>query len=350
MQGVNGVAKWWACHRPAPTRNMKDTAEHIRQGLKRLLLGSASVHQYRPIGLRDPQSEVSVWLHGLGPPRDVTDSNVAASTKPVTLGIGFEKDLHFTTVRRARLSLKFREREGEKRLLGEIDLRPIEAIPLDDGQLCLFQPESCKNYCATKPRLWARYLYIDFQQRRARKRSRVRERQITAGHLHCLFVFYICPRPVVLVTAAHANCVNIVPMDLLGPVSARCFSLALHCTSTAAPLFDRSRRIAVSSVPFEQAAVVYRLGGNHKAPCVDMNHLPFETTDTIAFGLPVPRFALRVREMKIESVRTVGSYRVFLASAVEDRRLAEGAHCFLVHGFYQRLAASSALSSAAAGS
>ena len=43
---------------------MKDTATQARRALKRLVLGSASIHQYLPIGLRDPQSEVSVWLHG----------------------------------------------------------------------------------------------------------------------------------------------------------------------------------------------------------------------------------------------------------------------------------------------
>jgi len=329
---------------------MKDTATQARRALKRLVLGSASIHQYLPIGLRDPQSEVSVWLHGLGEPWDVTYSNVAASTRPLTLGIGLGEELHFTTVKGARPSLQFRERQRENRLLGEMDLRPTEAIPLDGGQLFLFEPQRCKNYCVPKPWLWTRYLYFSYRQRRSRKRSQAPELQIPAGHLHCLFVFYLCPRPVALVSVADANLINIVPMDLIGPVSARCFSLALHSTSTATPLIERSRRIALSSVPSGQAALAYQLGRNHKAPCADMDHLPFATTSTAAFGLPVPQFALRVREMKIESVRTVGSYRLFLASVVEDRRLSDGLQFFLVHGFYRRLAASSKLSVAGLGS
>lgn len=327
-----------------------DTTGQIRQSLKRAFLGSGSVHQYRPIAVRDPQSEVSVWLHGLGAPKDVTYSNVAASTRPLTFGIGLEKELDLTIVRRARPSLKFRERQGANRLLGEIALRATEVIPLEDGQLFLFEPQHCKNYCVAKPWLWTRYLYFASQQRRSRKRSQAPELQIPAGHLHCLFVFYICPRPVVLVSVADANIMNIVPMDLIGPVGARCFSLALHSTSAAAPLIERSRRVALSSVPAEQAAVAYQLGKNHKAPCGGTDHLPFATTPSAVFGLPVPQFALRVREMKIESVRAVGSYRLFLASAVEDRRSADGLQFFLVHGFYQRLAASSELSLAALGS
>jgi flavin reductase (DIM6/NTAB) family NADH-FMN oxidoreductase RutF len=258
--------------------------------------------------------------------------------------------LPLATVKRARLSLKFLERQGDHRVLGEIGLRPTEAISLDDGQLFLFEPHHCKNYCVSRPWLWMRYLFFAYHQWQARKCSLAPELQIPAGQLHCLFVFYICPRPVVLVSVAEANLVNIVPMDLIGPVSLRCFSLALHSTSTAAPLIEGSRRIAISSVPSEQAAVAYRLGNNHKSPCADVERLPFATTRTAAFGLPVPQFALRVREMQIESVRAVGGYKFFLASTIGDRWLAEGPQFFLVHGFHQRLVTSSEISLAALGS
>jgi len=330
--------------RPGPVQSMTDTPNQDRQALKWLLFGSASVRQYCPVGLRDPQSEVSVWLHGLGAPRDVTHSNVVASARPLALGIGLEKELDLETVRRARPSLKFCEQQGEHRLLGEIGLRPTEAISLEDGQLVVFEPHQCKNYCVPRPRLWARYLYIAYRQRRSRNRSQAPELQIPAAHLHCLFVFYICPRPVVLVTVADADLVNIVPMDLIGPITTRCFSLALHSTSTAAPLMVGSRRVALSDVPSERAAVAYQLGRNHKVPCADVDHLPFATTSSARFRLPVPSFALRVREMVIESVRPMGGYTLFLASAVEDHRLADGPQFFLVHGFYQRLVASKALS------
>jgi flavin reductase (DIM6/NTAB) family NADH-FMN oxidoreductase RutF len=326
---------------------MKDTVKPVRRALKRLLLGSANVHQYCPVALHDPQSEVSVWLHGLGAPRDVTGSNVVASTRPLTIGIGAEKDLPFATVKRAQLSLKFLERQGRPRVLGEIGLRLTEGILLEDGQLFLFEPCQCRNYCVARPWLWTRYLFLGYRQWQARRSSPAPELQIPAGQIHCLFVFYICPRPVVLVSVGEADLVNIIPMDLIGPVSPRCFSLALHSTSTAAPLFESSRRIALSSVPSEQAAVAYRLGKNHKAPCADVNHLPFVAISSAAFGLPVPSFAMRVREMEIESVRSVGSYKLFLARAVEDRCVAAGPQLFLVHGFYERLADSSQISLAA---
>ena len=153
--------------------------------------------------------------------------------------------------------------------------------------------------------------------------------------LHCVFVFYICPRPVFLVSACDGKSTKIFPMDLVGPVGLRHFSLALHAGSTAAPLLARSRRFALSSVPIEHSSVAYGLGKNHNRECVVIDEIPFETTTSPDFGLPVPSFALRVREMKIELVRTVGSHTVFLAGTVSDHLLAQGMQFFMVHGFYQ---------------
>jgi flavin reductase (DIM6/NTAB) family NADH-FMN oxidoreductase RutF len=328
---------------------MNDTTKPTRQVLKRILFGSADVHQYCPIGLLDPQSEVSVWLEGFGPPHDVTESNVVVSTQPLTLGIGFGSDPGLTAVARARLGLKFRERQGENRLLGEMRLRLIETIPLTGGQLLLFQPHRCRNYCVARPWLWSRYLYFAYKQWRPRRRPRAPEHRIPASDLHCLFVFYICPRPVVLVSVADADRVNIVPMDLIGPVRCGGFSLALRSTSTAAPLLESSRRVALSSVPSQQAALAYHLGGNHKTPGIDLANLPFPTVQSATFGLPVPQFAPRVREMQIDSVRSVGNYKLFLATPVKDCVLTDGLQFFLVHGFYKRLVSSRKLHIAAPG-
>lgn len=329
---------------------MKDTSNPARRAAKRLLLGAADVHQYRPIGLREPQAEVRVWLHGLGEPREVTARNVVVSTRPLTLGIGLESDLQLTTLKRARLSLSFCERQRELRKLGTIDLRASGSLPFADGQLLLFEPLRCENRCVARPWLWARYLYFGYRQWRGRRGSRAPEQQIPASDLHCLFVFYICPRPVVLVSVADGAEANIVPMDLIGSVSKNYFSLALHSTSAAAPLIEHSRRIALSSPPAEYASLAYQLGRNHKEQRIDLDSLPFATRRSAAFGLPVPQFALRIREMEIESVRSVGSYRLFLARVVKDCRLAEGSQFFLVHGFYDRLVAASGLTVASPGS
>jgi hypothetical protein len=61
-----------------------------RRLLKRALLGSTETGQKFHMGLRDPQSEVDVWLHGWGDRIDVTHRNFMAGGAPLTIGIGFE--------------------------------------------------------------------------------------------------------------------------------------------------------------------------------------------------------------------------------------------------------------------
>ncbi len=314
-----------------------DKARQVRQTLKWLLFGSANFSQFCPIGLRDPQSEVSVWLHGMGAPHNVTDSNFVAAARPFTVGIGLDDGRGLATLRRTRPSLKFYQQGGDKRLLGEICLRAIEAIPIGDRRLFLFDVRDCRNYCVPRAWLWTRYMYYAYRRWRSRKSPNAPAIRMTARDVHCLLVFYICPRPVVLVSVVDGSLGNIFPMDLIGPVGARHFSLALHSTSAAVPLIESSRRIALSSVPVEQTSVAYQLGKNHKEACVDRDHLPFATMTSPAFGLPVPQFSLRVREMQIEAVRTIGSYKLFLARTIEDQWRRDGLQFFLIHGFYQTL-------------
>jgi flavin reductase (DIM6/NTAB) family NADH-FMN oxidoreductase RutF len=308
--------------------------KQVRKALKALVFGSASFPQQCSIGLRDPQSEISVWLHGLGPPRDVTQNNVMACARPFTIGIGLERSPDPAEAGGKPLSLQFRERDGEQRLLGVIRLRLKEVTAIGLDQVGFFESLGCTNYCVPRARLWARYAQYGYQRWRSRTHpgSNV---PMVGREVHCVFVFYICPRPVVLVSVVDGNLTNIFPMDLIGPVGTRHFSLALHSTSTAVPLLERSRRIALSSVPIEQTSVAYQLGRNHNKASVEADEIPFATTKSAAFGLPVPCFSLRVREMQIESIQRVGSHRVFLARTVEDCHLAEGLQLFFVHGFYQ---------------
>src|SRR5438477_1231186 len=131
------------------------TAYHT---LRRIVLGATDLPQQCTVGLRDPQLEVSVWLHGWDAPLDVTDCHVLAAAAPFTIGIGFTERRR-PADRRARLSLKFQERAKYQRLLGEIGLRPFDVISIGNQELHLFEARTCRNYCIPKPRLWAHYLH-----------------------------------------------------------------------------------------------------------------------------------------------------------------------------------------------
>jgi flavin reductase (DIM6/NTAB) family NADH-FMN oxidoreductase RutF len=302
--------------------------------VKSLVFGPA-IPQYATVGLYDPQPEVNVWLHGVGAPRDVTCNNVIACARPLTIGIGLKEKDDAAVAGRSRPSLKFCQRGGENRLLGEIRLQTNDVIPIGEDQLYLFRTKSPRNYCLPRNLVWRRYLHFAYHKWRLERSSHAPEIRMVTSELHALFVSYICPRPVVLVSVADGCSANMFPMDLIGPVGTEHFALALHCTSTAIPLVEHSRRIALSSVPVEQTRIAYELGKNHKVQRVDCDHLPFEIIASPVFGLPMPKFSLRIREMEIEQVRTIGSHKLFLCRTVADQRWSDSLQLFFVQGFYQ---------------
>ena len=307
--------------------------KRVRKVLKGLVFGSASFPQQCSIGLHDPQSEISVWLHGLGQPRDVTQNNVIASARPFTIGIGLERTLNSAEASGMPLSLQFRERDGEQRLLGVIRLRLNEVTTVGLDQVGFFEILSCTNYCVPRARLWARYAdripavafpntpRLECADGGTRSPQRVRFLHLpTSGRSGQ------CCRWKLHKHLSHGS-------NRARRNAAFFPSAAQHQHGGA--LDGASRRIALSSVPIEQTSVAYQLGRNHNKKSVEADEIPFATTKSAAFALPVPCFALRVREMQIESVRTVGSHTLFLARTVEDCQLAEGLQLFFVHGFYQ---------------
>jgi hypothetical protein len=81
--------------------------------------------------------------------------------------------------------------------------------------------------------------------------------------------------------------------------------------------------------------VARQLGRNHRQQSVRWDQLPFETTLSAELRIPVPRFALRVRELQIEAVRKLGSHTLFIAHVIRDRLRAEVPEFFMVHGTYE---------------
>lgn len=305
------------------------------EACKRAVFGSANLHQQCAIGLRDPQSEVAVWLKAPGFCRDVTQRHLMAAAHPLSLGVGIEGDCDLGAVQRSGAELEFRERGKSRRLLGTVSLQWMEAMPFEGGGLHLFQVKDSRNYCLPQGWLWAHYAYYAWQRWRARRRKGAPVIAVLASELRSVIVLYICPRPVVLVSMKDGEAANIFPMDLIGAVGPRHFALGLHHTSAPLPLLERSRRIALSSVPLEQKAWAYDLGKNHKHTSVEWAGVPFATTPSPTFGIAVPCFSPRVREMQIEAVRELGSHKLLLGRIVQDQRRMEAPELFLIHGIYQ---------------
>jgi flavin reductase (DIM6/NTAB) family NADH-FMN oxidoreductase RutF len=205
------------------------------------------------------------------------------------------------------------ERGESQRLLGTIGMRLVRTIALTGHHFCLFETDTCENFCVGGLKL---RLYDRSETRRAevRQRENPNNFRMTPGDLACSHVFYICPRPVVLVTVAHEGANNMFPMDLIGPTDSPWFSMALRSTSPAVELMKGSRRMALSGVPLSYKAAAYELGKHHRRTSIEWGELPFRTTRSVLFGLPVPEDALGVREVYAEEFHQVGSHVLFLTS------------------------------------
>jgi flavin reductase (DIM6/NTAB) family NADH-FMN oxidoreductase RutF len=302
-----------------------------RKFLKRLFLGPLDCPQQCPVGLRDPQTDVAVLLHGLGDACDVTHNHFMTCGAPFTIGISFDNAQTQLINENTQLTLEFRQRDGDQRLLGEIALRRTSMVPVGDQQLALFKISNYRNYCLPRAHLWARYLQYAYQRARVHNSDVA----ITWREIHAMIVFYTCPRPVAFVSVVHENIVNIFPVNLMGPIKNNHFCFALNSATPVANLVNRAGEIALSSIPLEQRSVAFQFGKHHKREGIDLGQLPFTAKTSTALGLPVPEFALRVREMKIESARKLGSHTMFVARIIQDEHWKDDLEFFVEHGIYR---------------
>ena len=309
--------------------------KRIRRRLASLAFGPQEFGQFCNLGLKDPQSDIKVWLVGTNGTRDVTTRNVVTATRPLSIGIGLEDDEDFRKLSSNHVFLEFRSAHPPETLLGKVGLAFADSIPLEEGgALCLFSTHRPANFCQARTLVWKRYLNFSYAQWKNERGPNPPKVRMVATELHSLFVFYICPRPVVLVSVVDGEAGNIFPMDLVGPIGQGQFSIALHATSKGLPLIERSGRIALSSVPISKMSLAYQMGQNHNKASVCWSSVPFPLIASPSFYLPIPEFALRVRELQLVKVRPMGSHVLIICRVMADNAFVDGLQFFQAHGFY----------------
>jgi flavin reductase (DIM6/NTAB) family NADH-FMN oxidoreductase RutF len=300
--------------------------------VKKMVFGESLVAQEFFIGLSDPQTEISLWLHGLNAPIDVTGRYSMACAAPFTICVAFDEREKPDQKRLGRLTLKFCERGGENRTLGALGLQLITIIRAVGLELLLFEARSSKNYCLPKIRLGAHYLFHAYSDKRMSGTSGMK---MTFLEKRAAMVNFIRPHPVVLASLGSEAGGNIFPMNIMGDLGNGYFAFALKDSRRAAHLVEQAGRIALSNLPMPQAPLAYQLAINHTKDSIDWNQLPFRTKESSAFHIPVPVFAPRVRELEVKKVHRIGSHTFFVAQIVSDETFSSDPGLSVVHGFYQ---------------
>jgi len=307
-------------------------SQTIRKTIKDIAFGGNPVPQRIFLAQPSPQRAVSVWLHGMGPPLDVTYRHSMPLAAPFMLCLSFNKNQGPIGNEADRLSLKFCEQNGDQRVLGEIGLKLLQRIPLNSREFLIFGARYTANYCMPALRLWAHYLLYARAERLAQVPPDI---SFSFVSKRALEVIFLCPRPISLVSVITDIKGNMFPVNVMGDVDDGYFTFSLRSTKIPSNLVANAGRIALSSVPFKQGSFAYQMGVNYSRPSANWYELPFETKKSNSFQIPVPVFSYRVREMEIEKVQPLGGHIMFITRIVSDECYSDGQELFVAHGFYE---------------
>jgi hypothetical protein len=247
----------------------------MKQGLraiKKTLFGNSLLPQRIFLGQTPPQTEITVWLHGMGSPLDVTHRHSMACADAFAVGIAFDSGQ--SPSENDRLSLQFRERNGNRQLLGEIGLRQTKTISVAGAEILLFQARSAAIHCLSTRQLWTNYLFHAYADLRSNSRSDI---NLSFREKRAMAAMFLCPRSIALATASEEEGGNIFPVNVMGDLDNGYFAFSLKGGKLPSALVVRTRRIALSSIPMRQGSIAYQLGAHHNKKFIDWYRLPFET-------------------------------------------------------------------------
>jgi hypothetical protein len=303
-----------------------------RRAIKLALFGE-HVPEEIATGTPDPQTEICVWLHGMGPPIDVTLRQSTACSDPFIVCVSFDRGQAPDVGQRERLSLRFCRNDNSKTLLGIIGLRWRETVEVRDAEFMFFRPRSASNFCLKLPALWGQYLLHIYRYWKTTSASSM---TMTFLERRAAMVSFIRPHITFLGSMRDELGGSIFPMNIMGPLGQGRFGFALRDDRYPAHLIERSGRLVLSTVPLSQAAVAYGLATNHTKTSIAWKELPFETKVSPVYRIPFPEFAQRIRELEVEKVCRIGSHTFFVARVVhEESFFAQRVLC-IVHGYYQK--------------
>lgn len=265
-----------------------------------------TIKQYAPVSFRPSEVPVTVKIHGSLGTTDGARSCSVVSLAPLRLAVTDQTDATSIT------ALTFEGDTGVR--LGELRLSMAGRCgPRSEYALC--SVEGRHNNCVNSAELAANYLRYAWSAWRRRSADRYRS---IGPNLWSLLVFYIRPRPVVVVSVADSDGQpHLFPMDLLGHAPDGAFLMALRSTNVSVASIRDSRRLAMCEVPASFASTAYDLAGEHKVRRRG-NTLPFDVMPSPTWGLPLPARGVGLREAEVVYVEEVGSHHLFTTRIVHD--------------------------------
>lgn len=293
-----------------------------------LTFATRRIPQFATVASPDPQRDVEIVLDDGRQTRDVTAQTIAVSLDPLLIAVSIPSPPGATVRSAARLV--FRDAGGERSEVARLDLRFQRALEIPGGELAIFRPVAEWNGCLSPHRL---LLYYGWKRWHARRQPAWRG---SFDDFKRLLVYYVCPRPVALVSVMDdGDRGNLFPMDLIASPFSGTFVAALKNTNRAIECVRRSRRMVVSVVPYELADQARALADMHRADHVDWSTVPVALARSARFAYPIPERALTVAEIEIHKSENMGSHTALVGVTVGQQRLNEALAMHHVSGLFE---------------
>jgi hypothetical protein len=265
-----------------------------------------AIRQYAAVSFRPSDVPVAVKIHGSFGVIDGAQRCSVVSLAPLRLAVTGLTDAAFVH------ALTFENARGAR--FGDLRLaRAGRCGPRGEYVLC--SVEGHHNYCVNRIELATNYLRYASSAWLSGSPDRFR---LFGANLWSLLVFYIRPRPVVIVSVSDRDGQpHLFPMDLVGHAPGGTFLMALRSTNLSVASMGNSRRVAMCEVPASFASTAYDLAAAHKVRR-RAAALPFEVTSSPTWRLPLPAAGVRIREVEILHVEQVGSHHLFTTRVIHD--------------------------------
>jgi hypothetical protein len=155
----------------------------------------------------------------------------------------------------------------------------------------------------------------------ARRRTRADNIALPGNLYDQVRVAYAIPRAIEVAAVGVPGRGNLFPTDLHGPAGETGHVISLRVGGRAGEQVEGRGAVALVRMPASAARTVYALGPSHMRPLRRLDPDLLRSEPSPELGAPVPREALRIRELVVAPPLEVGVHRIFPARVVGETTL-----------------------------
>lgn len=251
-------------------------------------------------------TDYEVYFEQSGTSVPIHKKHSLVALKPLLIAINRE----VARAAKGKIILKYKGKP-----LGSLDVEQTSEVHDGNCQVGIYKVKRFRNKVVNPAKMLLNSFYLLMQNW---SDPRYKNMILPVHSQHQMHVYYMQPRPVVLITAGNTDEFDIFPMDNIGYVTENTFLLGLRKTSPSLQKLDTGQNLCISFVPYERRADAYALGTHHINGVIHSHHLSFDLIPSHLFSLPVPEFSLDVIEGTITHRQLFGSH-VLLNVSVKNK-------------------------------